>query len=166
MKISGVYKITNTVTKDFYIGSSKNVKERWAAHKCLSTWKKHPNNPLYLDMKKYGIDKFDFEILTEVKPESLKEAEQQFIEMLKPIYNNRNANGWNIERHKENKKKYRQTEKGREVTRKANRKVSKRYDNRLCLYNGEILKHQALRARFYRAGVEHSAIEANKYLIK
>lgn len=27
MKICGVYKITNTVTNDFYIGSSKDVKE-------------------------------------------------------------------------------------------------------------------------------------------
>ena len=161
-----MYKITNTVTKDFYIGSSKNIKNRWAHHKVPSTWERFPNNPLYKDMKKYGIDKFEFEILAEVEPEKLKESEQQFIEKLKPTYNDRKANGWDFERYAENKKKYRQTEKGREVTRKANRKVSKRYDNRLCLYNGEILKHQALRARFYRAGVEHSAIEANKYLIK
>lgn len=92
MKISGVYKITNIVTNDFYIGSSKDVKNRWYQHKYSLKWKEQPNSPLYKDMKKY--------------------------------------------------------------------------DNRLCLYNGEILKHQALRARFYRAGVEHSAIEANKYLIK
>ena len=26
-KISGVYKITNTITGDFYIGSSKNIKK-------------------------------------------------------------------------------------------------------------------------------------------
>ena len=31
-KISGVYKITNTITGDFYIGSSKNVKKRWVEH--------------------------------------------------------------------------------------------------------------------------------------
>ena len=166
MKICGVYKITNTITGDFYIGSSKDVKQRWSAHKCKSSCKRHSNNPMYLDMQKYGVDKFAFEILEEVETEQLKEAEQKFIELLKPTYNNRRANGWDTERYKENKKEYRQTEKGREVTRKANRKVSKRYDNRLCLYNGEILRHQALRARFYRAGVEHSAIEANKYLIK
>lgn len=60
MKISAVYKIVNTVTKDFYIGSSKNVKHRWIEHKSHSVWKKHPNNQLYLDMQKYGVDKFDF----------------------------------------------------------------------------------------------------------
>ena len=33
--ICAVYKIINTITGDFYIGSSKNVKKRWAEHKCL-----------------------------------------------------------------------------------------------------------------------------------
>ena len=78
MKISGVYKITNTITDDFYIGSSKNVKSRWTDHKKPSVWKRHPNNPMYLDMQEYGKDKFEFEILAEVEPEQLKEAEQQF----------------------------------------------------------------------------------------
>ena len=39
-KISAVYKITNTITGDFYIGSSKNIKSRLTVHKCPSTWKK------------------------------------------------------------------------------------------------------------------------------
>ena len=68
-KISAVYKITNTITKDFYIGSSKNVKHRWAEHKRPSTWNRCPNNKMYQDFQKYGIDKFVFEILSEVKPE-------------------------------------------------------------------------------------------------
>ena len=59
-KIIGIYKITNTVTGDFYIGSSKNVKRRWREHKCPSKWKQHPNNPMYLDMQKYRVDEFDF----------------------------------------------------------------------------------------------------------
>ena len=106
MEISGVYKITNTITGDFYIGSSKNVKKRWADHKWPSTWKNHPNNPMYLDMQKYGIDKFVFEILAEVEPEQLKEMEQEFIETLKPTYNSRNANGLDVEKRKEYQKKY------------------------------------------------------------
>ena len=70
--IIGVYKITNTVTGDFYIGSSKNIKSRWTRHKCPSILKKCPNNPMYLDMQKYGVDKFEFEILEEVESEKLK----------------------------------------------------------------------------------------------
>ena len=52
MKISGVYKITNIITGDFYIGSSKDIKHRWTAHKAPSRWNEHPNCTMYQDMKK------------------------------------------------------------------------------------------------------------------
>ena len=105
-KISGVYKIINTITGDSYIGSSKNVKQRWAVHKCKSTWNRYSNNPMYLDMQKYGVDKFELQILAEVEADYLKETEQQFIEILKPTYNNRRANGFDFERYKERHKEY------------------------------------------------------------
>ena len=63
MKISGIYKITNTITGDFYIGSSKNIKSRWAAHKCKSKWNECPNKTMYIDMRKNEVNKFVFEIL-------------------------------------------------------------------------------------------------------
>ena len=148
MKISAVYKITNTITGKFYIGSSKNVKLRWACHKCQSTWNECPNNPMYLDMLKYGVEKFEFEILEEVESEHLKEKEQQFIETLKPTYNSNNANGWDIERRKEYNKEY-----------------NKEYHNQLCSYNGENLTLNVLSSRFYRAGIEHPTKEAKKYLL-
>ena len=174
MKISGVYKITNTITNDFYIGSSNNVKRRWAEHKCPSTWKRFPNNQLYLDMQKFGVDKFDFEILEEVEEEHLKEKEQQFIETLKPAYNDRNANGLDIERHKECKKEYQKSDKYKEYQKEyrqsekckeSKRKSAKKYHNQLCYYNGETLTLHALDTRFRRAGIEHSTLEAKKYLI-
>ena len=174
MKIIGVYKITNTVTGDFYIGSSKDVKQRWAVHKCQSTWNEHPNNPMYLDMKKYGVDKFVFEILEEVEPEHLKETEQQFIETLKPTYNNYNAKGLNIERYKdyqkeyqkEYQKDYQKTDKYKEYMKEYHRKYDKEYHNQLCSYNGETLTLNALSQRFIKAGIEHPNIEAKKCLIK
>ena len=110
-KISGIYKITNTITGDFYIGSSKDVKRRWESHKWQSTWKQHPNNPMYQDMKRYGTDSFVFQVIEEVEVGSLKEKEQQFIETLNPTYNNYNAKGLNIEKQKEARKKYEKTEK-------------------------------------------------------
>ena len=165
MKISGVYKITNTVTNDCYIGSSKNIKRRWAEHKRSTTWKKYPNNPMYLDMKKYGVDKFEFQILEEVESEKLKETEQQFIEKLQPTYNNYRAKGWDIERYKECnkecKKRYIQSKKGKEHT----KKYDKDYRNQLCSYNGEILTLDKLRHRFTKDGIEHPVIEAKKYLL-
>ena len=178
MKISAVYRITNTITGDFYIGSSKNVKQRWACHKCQSTWNEHPNNPLYLDMKKYGVDKFELEILEEVEPVELKEMEQQFIEILKPTYNDKNAYGWDIERRKEYNKKYQKSDKGKKSQKKYQKKYHKsnkykeykkesnnKYKNQLCCYNGETLTLNALYQRFQKSGVEHSAIEAKKYLV-
>ena len=161
MKISGIYKITNTVTGDFYIGSSKDVKRRLTAHKWPSTWKKHPNNPMYLDMRKYGTDKFVFEVIAEVEPEELKVTEQKFIETLKPTYNSNRANGWNIDEYKEYQKEYQKTEKGKETHKKAQNK----YNNKLCSYNGELLTLCALSARFRKAGIPHSTIEAKKYLL-
>ena len=158
MKICGVYKITNTVTGDFYIGSSNDVKKRWANHKCQSKWNECPNNPMYLDMQKYGLDKFEFQVIAEVEEDKLKETEQKFIETLKPTYNNRNANGWDFERRKE----YEKTEKHKE----SHRKASNKYDNQLCFYNGETLTLCALKTRFQRAGIPHSTIEAKKYLLK
>ena len=161
-KISGIYKITNTITGDFYIGSSKNIKSRWADHKCKSTWKNHPNNPMYIDMQKYGVDKFSFQILEEVEIEYLKEAEQQFIETLKPTYNSNRANGWDIERYKkeygkEYHRKYDKTDK--------RKKYHKEYYSQLCCYNGETLTLAALYQRFQKSGIEHPVKEAKKYLV-
>ena len=161
MKISAVYKITNTITNDFYIGSSKDVKLRWANHKCQSSWNDNPNNPMYHDMKKYGVDSFAFEILAEVEEAKLKETEQQFIEKLKPTYNNINAKGLNIERRKETHRKYcnkyNKTDKRKEYM--------KEYYNQLCLYNGQTLTLCALRERFKRKGIDHPILEAKKYII-
>lgn len=174
MQISGVYKITNTVTNDFYIGSSKNVKKRLACHKCPSTWKYYPNKQLYLDMQKYGIDKFDFQILAEVESEKLKETEQQFIEKLLPTYNKMNTKDWNTERYKESHKEYYQSEKGKEAAKRGYKKYNqsdkckeyhKMYYNQLCYYNGEILKLSALLYRFRRDGINHQTQEARKYLL-
>lgn len=115
MKICGVYKITNIITGDFYIGSSNNIKRRWGEHKKPSKWKENPNNPMYQDMQKYGTDKFVFEILEEAEIEQLKEKEQQFIETLKPTYNSNNANGLDIERCKESHRKYLKSDKGKKT---------------------------------------------------
>ena len=171
MEICGVYKITNSITGDFYIGSSNNVKRRWAAHKCQSIWKQYPNNQMYIDFQKYGLNNFVFEIVEEVEIEKLKETEQQLIETLKPTYNQINANGWDTERHKETKKKYEKSDKYKESQRKYQqsnkyKESHKKYDNQLCFYNGETMTLNALRQRFRKAGIPHPVIEAKKYLIK
>lgn len=164
-KIIGVYKIVNTVTGDFYIGSSIDIKKRWKDHKVPSTRKNRPNMLLYKAMQEYGLECFSFEILEEVEPERLRQEEQRLIDMLSPTYNDRNSKGWNVERRKnssiKSNKKYRQSDKGREVHRKA----SNKYYSRLCSYNGETLTLGALIKRFRKDGIPHSTQEAKKYLV-
>ena len=173
MKISGIYKITNTITGDYYIGSSKDVKQRWAQHKKPSVWKNYPNNQMYLDMRKYGTDKFVFEVIEEAEPEELKVAEQYFIETLKPTYNNYRANTGlgNLKgRVDEYKKEWYQKYKEEILDRakqynEAHKQQKKEYNNQLCSYNGEVLTLTALKTRFYRAGIPHPVLEAKKYLL-
>ena len=185
-KISAVYKISNVITGDFYIGSSKNVKKRWVEHKCKSKWNEQPNNPMYLDMQKYGTDKFEFQILAEVEIDKLKETEQQFIETLKPIYNRYNAKGIDVERYKEYQKEYqeeyrktdkskeyqkeyqkeyRKTDKSKEYQKQYQKQYQLEYNSQLCLYNGQTLTLKALYQRFWRRGIPHPVKEAKKYLI-
>lgn len=146
-KISAVYQIINSVTGSRYVGSSVDVKNRLAVHKCLSTWKRKPNSKLYKDFQKYGIDKFRFQILAPVEQEYLKEVEQEFIEMMNPAYNNYRANGFDVVRMKE-----------------TIRKASRKYYNRICSYNGETMTLRALSKRFWKAGIKHPTLEAKKYL--
>lgn len=181
-KISAVYKIMNTATGDCYVGSSNHVMHRWVCHRSPSTWKHYPNNPMYRDFQKYGLDKFRFQILAPVMPEYLKQVEQESIELLNPTYNKYRANGRNIERYKEACRKYRQSEKGKEACRKRNRKYRqtdkgreynrrqarkdmKKYNNQLCLYNGEEVILVTLASRFHKAGIKHPTVEAKKYLL-
>ena len=188
---SGIYKITNNITGDFYIGSSKNIKHRWAVHKSPSMWKQHPNSKLYKDMAQYGRDNFTIEVIEET--DNLKKREQYWIEQLNPSYNNYRANGIDIERYKEThrrckkewneihrderlaySKAYRQAHRDECLARmkdwhKANRikhlDRMKAYCNKLCLYEGEILTLNALSARFYRQGIAHAMLEAKNYLL-
>lgn len=178
-RICGVYKIENTITEDFYIGSSRNIKNRWWCHKSPSTWKHLPNSPMYKDMQKYGVRNFKLIILCEVEPKQLAIMEQKMIEKLCPTYNSNYAKGQNIERRKKRQKEYQKTDryresqrknrksdKGKEYNRKQARKDMKKYNNQLCFYNGETLTLNALSARFRKAGIEHPTLEAKKYLIK
>lgn len=81
---SGIYKITNTTNNKIYIGSSKNIKNRWK-HKY--------NRYLEFAFKKYGKQAFTFEILLWCSEESLLFYEQRALD----IYNSHDKTiGYNI----------------------------------------------------------------------
>ena len=154
MEISGVYKITNKITGESYIGSSKDVKRRWSCHKSSHNWRRFPGRLIYQAFQQYGLENFDFEIIE--KTDDLKNREQYFIDLLKPEYNIIGATTRMT--RKEYMKQYYKSEKSRETQRK--------YLNRPCSYDGEILTLNALYHRFYREGIEHPIIEAKMYLIE
>lgn len=170
-KISGVYKITNKITGDFYIGSSKNIKRRWSTHKCPSNWKNLPNSKLYKDFIKYELSNFTFEIIEETN--MLKEREQYWINQLNPEYNDKRAKtskdeklAYQREYYKHHREKYINQIKEWEKIHHAEKLAYRReYYNRLCLYEGETLTLSALIGRFRKQNILHPFQSAKKYLL-
>ena len=65
---SGIYKITNKINGHSYIGMSKNIEKRWSDHKTkayTSNREDDKRKVLYIAIRKYGVENFDFEILEE-----------------------------------------------------------------------------------------------------
>lgn len=73
----GIYKITNLINGNSYIGQSINIKLRWNKHRSVAF---QPNSesyyyPLYRAIRKYGLDNFEFSILEECSEELLNVRE-------------------------------------------------------------------------------------------
>lgn len=80
-KITGIYIISNDITKEVYIGQSKNICARIYQHlnSSITETRSDYNYPLHKAFRKYGIDNFSFEILEECPYELLNEKEQFWI---------------------------------------------------------------------------------------
>jgi group I intron endonuclease len=61
--ISGIYQIKNLKNNKIYIGSSKNIKERFLQHKYNLKNNKHCNPILQNSWNKYGEENFEFIII-------------------------------------------------------------------------------------------------------
>lgn len=80
--ICGIYKITNILTGDIYIGQSVNVADRWKNHiKCGLGIDASATNKLYNNMQEYGVWNFTFELLQKCSRDKLNEKERFWIEM-------------------------------------------------------------------------------------
>lgn len=81
IKISGIYQIINIINKKMYIGSAKNIKDRWRNHKRLLNNDKHSNRYLQRAWNKYGKENFDFQIIESIDSLiNLIPREQHFID--------------------------------------------------------------------------------------
>lgn len=81
----GIYKITNLITNEFYIGQAKDIYVRFQKHSCQQSFKN--SSKLDRDICKYGKDNFKLELVQECKESELKTLEEKYILELKPYYN-------------------------------------------------------------------------------
>lgn len=123
--VSGVYKITNKLTGESYVGASCNVGQRWVQHLNCTTL------PIQQDIQKLGPENFTFEVVEQVARENLPEREAYWIKELKPFYNRDEKGGYPSFSGCKGKHK---SEKGRKNIAEANRRKAK---------DPEYLKHMA-----------------------
>ena len=82
--VCGIYKITDLITNQCYIGQSKAIKDRWKNHcKCGLGIDASTTNTLYNTMQRDKIWNFAFELLQECKPEQLNEKQAFWIDAYK-----------------------------------------------------------------------------------
>ena len=80
--ISGIYKITDLITEECYIGQSVNIQQRMKQHcKCGLGIEASATNKLYNTMQKDKVWNFSFELLEQCSKELLNEKEKFWIEM-------------------------------------------------------------------------------------
>ena len=91
-KICCVYKLTNTITGKFYVGSTISFYSRMKYHRY--SYRRNPNKELGSDIEKYGWNAFSAEILERCTRENVRERERFYIESLNAVelgYNMTNA---------------------------------------------------------------------------
>jgi group I intron endonuclease len=85
---AGIYKFTNKLNGNFYIGSSVNLSRRFTNYFSLSYISKVKNHlTISRAIIKYGYSNFELEILKYCAGSNLLIREQYYIDNLKPIYN-------------------------------------------------------------------------------
>ena len=79
--VCGIYKITNLITQQYYIGQSVDIATRWKTHcKCGLGIDASATNKLYNSMQESGLHNFTFEVMEECKRDELNEKERFWIE--------------------------------------------------------------------------------------
>lgn len=91
--MKGIYKITCLPENKVYIGSSNNIKRRWADHKKELRGNRHGNELLQLDWDCYGDDSFIFELIEET--DDIIRREQHWLDLYKDCCYNISKYAWN-----------------------------------------------------------------------
>ena len=90
----GIYKITNKINGNAYIGLSVDIKRRWKTHfqRYKDSSNKEYEKVLYKAFRKYGIENFDFSVIEECSLEELRKKEKYWIAYFDTFHNGYNAN--------------------------------------------------------------------------
>jgi group I intron endonuclease len=128
----GIYQILNTKTGKSYVGSSSNIRKRWAGHKRQLKRGEHHSTHLQRSWNKYGEEEFKFLLIEEVKEsQNLIKKEQSYLDIFK-VYDR--EFGFNISPtagstlgipcSEETKIKLREFNKGKKLSEETKRKMS------------------------------------------
>ena len=142
-KICGVYKITNTLTKKYYIGSAVDLNNRFKCHKQLLKNNKHYNSHLQSSYNKYGKENFIYEIIeTNDNKENIIEREQYWIDFLeanntKKGYNKRITalSNLGIKSSEKTKEKLRLSHLGHKQSDETKIKISESQYKKICQFD-------------------------------
>ncbi|RYY96805.1 MAG: GIY-YIG nuclease family protein [Chitinophagaceae bacterium] len=89
----GVFALRNTVNGKVFVGSGQNLDALWNRNRVELNFGNHRNESLQREWKEFGADKFEFEVLSEIKQEDgattdynyeVKKLEKMFLEELQP----------------------------------------------------------------------------------
>lgn len=87
----GIYFIKNKISKNVYIGQSKNVYRRLILHKHRLLNNKHSNTHLQRSFNKYGKYNFKFGVIEYCNLNNITEREKFYINNQNKVYNTREA---------------------------------------------------------------------------
>lgn len=80
--ITGIYKITNLITEECYIGQSVDIYKRWCQHcKCGLGIDTPAGNKLYKAIQETGLENFSFQLLEKCNNSELNEKEKYYIDL-------------------------------------------------------------------------------------
>lgn len=154
-KESGVYYIISD-DEIIYVGSSKNLKNRFAKHldSIRHADKATSQKELYQFLSE---NPFTVEFQLE---ENYREKEQELIDKYHPRFNQYRAytnldTSNELQYYKDYHKTYREH----------HLDLMRDYTNRLCFYNGEVMTFNVLRKKLKKMGVEHPCKAAKDYLV-
>lgn len=185
---AGIYRFVNTVTGDYYIGSSSDLNRRRLQHLNSLRKNKHHSYRFQKAWNDYGEIQFDYEILEELEIiEDLKnqlfDREQYWINIIEPEYNILPAAGSTLGYHhteetkqkisktttgvkksKEHAKHISEGQRGKTITKEHKEKLSQSAKNRKSMSHHSIISidgiiYNSLKEASERTGVKYNTIQ-------